>query len=349
MKTKIAILMVCLLIAGTVPVSAYSGQSISDPILNGLNDLLLFLGLTPDSHPEITNAFSDKTKYLPGDKMLITAAVEDDRSVKSVSAEVEFENGKDSINLILITGDNKRGTWQGAWTVHDTVGEKTYTTRIVVSDTKGQFAEKTLEWIDPNPGHAWNQMDCDNNLCVDTINGGVGIGTMTIGTSKLKVAGMIETTTEIKIGDSANTCDAGSAGIIKYNGWDFQACKGDGSGNYNWYSLTSPSYDPTGPLYGGLHSQDDCTNAGGSVQALPEGGVRVCMFNSTICSPGWTPLASWTVTTPKTGYCACYYGSRLSCPCTTGSHAWANLPPESCCGRYYDPVFYATITYIGCY
>ena len=30
----------------------------------------------------------------------------------------------------------------------------------------------------PNPGHSWNQLECDNNLCVNTVNGRVGVGTI---------------------------------------------------------------------------------------------------------------------------------------------------------------------------
>jgi len=40
----------------------------------------------------------------------------------------------------------------------------------------------------PNPGHSWNQMECDNNLCINTASGRVGIGTTAPG-AKLDVAG----------------------------------------------------------------------------------------------------------------------------------------------------------------
>ena len=40
----------------------------------------------------------------------------------------------------------------------------------------------------PNPGHSWNQMACDNNLCVNTNTGNVGIGTTAPG-AKLDVEG----------------------------------------------------------------------------------------------------------------------------------------------------------------
>lgn len=33
--------------------------------------------------------------------------------------------------------------------------------------------------IAPNPGHSWDQTECDNNLCVDTVNGRVGVQTIT--------------------------------------------------------------------------------------------------------------------------------------------------------------------------
>ena len=43
----------------------------------------------------------------------------------------------------------------------------------------------------PNPGHPWDQLICDSNFCVDTINGRVGIGTETPG-AKLEVSGDIQ-------------------------------------------------------------------------------------------------------------------------------------------------------------
>jgi len=46
----------------------------------------------------------------------------------------------------------------------------------------------------PSPGHDWSQMVCDNSLCVNSVNGRVGIGT-TNPLSKLTVAGIIESST----------------------------------------------------------------------------------------------------------------------------------------------------------
>lgn len=43
----------------------------------------------------------------------------------------------------------------------------------------------------PNPGHSWDQIECDNNLCVDTVNSRVGIGTSNPG-AKLDVVGNVK-------------------------------------------------------------------------------------------------------------------------------------------------------------
>ena len=76
-----------------------------------------------DNPPIITNAFLDKIKYFKGDQMMVTVVVEDDFGVKEVKADIEFEDGVDTIDLVHTTGTEKKGTWQGTWIVHDTKGQ----------------------------------------------------------------------------------------------------------------------------------------------------------------------------------------------------------------------------------
>ncbi len=112
-------------------------------------------GIKASDSPVITNAFLDKTKYVIGDQMLITASVEDNNRVKEVKAEIENEKGIDTIKLNLIGGDDKKGTYQAVWTVHDVTGKKVYKTKVLAIDSKEQSSESVLYWIDPapNPGH----------------------------------------------------------------------------------------------------------------------------------------------------------------------------------------------------
>jgi len=54
----------------------------------------------------------------------------------------------------------------------------------------------------PNPGHSWNEIECDNNLCVDVANGKVGIGT-TNPQAKLHVKGGW-----LKVGDDGSAANS---------------------------------------------------------------------------------------------------------------------------------------------
>lgn len=117
------------------------------------------------NQPVITNAFLDKTKYVIGDQMTITASVEDSKGIKEVKAEIDNEKGTDTVKLNLIGGDDKKGTYQASWTVHDVTGKKIYKTKVIATDSKEQSAEFVLYWIDPipNPGHKASSVGGDTD------------------------------------------------------------------------------------------------------------------------------------------------------------------------------------------
>jgi len=59
-------------------------------------------------------------------------------------------------------------------------------------------------------GHTWGEIICDDNMCVNTTTGNVGIG-ITNPQAKLDIAG------EIKIGNTGLSCDSSNEGALRYN------------------------------------------------------------------------------------------------------------------------------------
>ncbi len=137
-----------------VPVTASDG-SLADVACS-------WLGLfCPDEPPAVADVFLNKQKFMVGDHMLVTAAVEDDQGVAGVKAEIEFEEGVDVIDLVLVSGDSRDGVWQGSWTVHDTLNVREYYTKIIAVDLGGQTGEGVLFWVDPtcsDPGHCASEI-----------------------------------------------------------------------------------------------------------------------------------------------------------------------------------------------
>ena len=122
-------------------------------------------GVTGTS-PVIVTAYLDKQKYMPGEQMTVTAAVE---GAESVRAYIENDAGVDEVDMILITGNKEKGTWQCVWVLHDTVGDKEYKTRVAAISSGGLEVEKVLIWFDPNPGHSADEIGSG------TMTGPIGI------------------------------------------------------------------------------------------------------------------------------------------------------------------------------
>ncbi|MFH1048468.1 MAG: hypothetical protein V1732_02290 [Patescibacteria group bacterium] len=141
---KAAVLAVlALALIGTV-CAANSGQILS-----------VISGIKASDSPVITNAFTDKAKYFPGDQMAITAETENALEVK---AFVENEKGFNEVGLVVAASFNGKETWTGKWKVENSLSEKKYKLKIVASNKSGT-TEKMLEWEDPNPGHPWIQIE----------------------------------------------------------------------------------------------------------------------------------------------------------------------------------------------
>ncbi|MFH1048472.1 MAG: hypothetical protein V1732_02310 [Patescibacteria group bacterium] len=112
-------------------------------------------GIKASDSPVITNAFTDKAKYFPGDQMAITAET---KNASEVKAFVENEKGYNEVNLVVAASFNGKETWTGKWKVENSLNGKKYKLKIVASNKSGT-AETVLEWEDPNPGHPWSQID----------------------------------------------------------------------------------------------------------------------------------------------------------------------------------------------
>ena len=147
------ILVSCVVLLCFLAAPAFS-IGVAEPV-TGFFSYVFGLFSYADDAPEITDAFLNQYKFVPGDYMMVTARVVDDQGVEEVKAEIEHDAGVDVVNLILVTGDKKEGTYQGQWVVHD-CSARSYDAKIVAVDSSGQESYKVLVWEDPlvcNPGH----------------------------------------------------------------------------------------------------------------------------------------------------------------------------------------------------
>jgi hypothetical protein len=189
--------------------------------------------------------------------------------------------------------------------------------------------------VKPSNGHFWSEMECDSSgLCVD--GSGLGIGTSSIGSNKLKVVGNVEVEGSINV--STNVCLSSGA------------CLSD-----------MEEFVGAQPISGGTdHTRAMCITAGGE---LVDVGLAnpVCRFASSSCPSGWYQFHSWSTTTAST--VSGSSGEFGSCSgCTTGYHGWSDVARESCGYTYYagavvcadahgccSSSISANISQIGCY
>lgn len=224
----------------------------------------------------------------------------------------------------------------------------------------------------PANGHSWAEMQCTTDMCLDTVNHRVGIGTDSPA-KPLEVTGDILASGEIcngagkclnsvlqnsVIAGTNPTCPAGQTALIKfYNGGAYDASN---AGITSWNKISCGqilSGDGSQLLYNNAHTALGCSTAGGTV--VSDGTNNFCRFNLDTCPTTWTNYASWTTTAvacgwgvvPEGGWCYQQYPIHNYC---TGSHAWSNAGQENTPqnaasnGTCYGTV-YATITQRGCY
>ena len=165
-------------------------------------------------------------------------------------------------------------------------------------------------------------MDCDSNLCIDTANGRVGVGT-TSPQEFLEIKGNIRlggdspTYTISNIADPINASDIATKNYI-----DREVAK------------VGTMISGTLPLIHSEHTQQDCLDAEG----VPVDGsteLKQCKFLASTCPTGWTANENWTTTekTAATFGRACDYVEQGRCQssgwigslaCLTASHSWDN-------------------------
>lgn len=85
-----------------------------------------------------------------GQKQKLTAVLEDEQGIDSVIATTNLDNGiVKTLNLNLVLGDNKSGTYEAIWTV-DNTHETTYTTVFKATTFDNRSRELSFDWVDPS-------------------------------------------------------------------------------------------------------------------------------------------------------------------------------------------------------
>lgn len=111
------------------------------------------------SGPEILSAMADPPKVYPNQTLKILVEVEDEYGIQSATAEYFHEEGSDTVDMMLIAADEKRETYQAIWTVHDTLLDKYYNTKVTLTNRKGQTVTTDVEWQDPEiVTHTWSNI-----------------------------------------------------------------------------------------------------------------------------------------------------------------------------------------------
>ena len=194
-------------------------------------------------------------------------------------------------------------------------------------------------------------------------SGGLGVDSLAV-YGNAAVTGDIDVTGYMKVGESSVACDGTMAGAIRYDSVnkEMQYCD-----TTEWVKMASTTVlasggDTPAPLYGGVHTDEECLAAGGLT--TPHNSEQFCRFLQSSCPAGWTRYQNLGTTQARS--CngnGCGRGSS----CTTGSHIFSNVAPETCAyaadymrgpiGRndnYYCEVSgnltcTATVTSVGCY
>ena len=148
-------------------------------------------------------------------------------------------------------------------------------------------------------------------------------------------------------------------GIYVYNGSNWTLT------NLGGASPSAPPGLPGDALVGAIHTQSECTSAGGNVTDTTS-SFKQCRFNLPKCPEGWTKYRAWSATLINSGgTCTCY---TYSCPgvgerwldgqgCAPAvDHAWSELATEGCLFTYISfgspccsCIVYNIITQVGCY
>lgn len=111
------------------------------------------------SGPLILSAMADPPKVYPNQTLKILVEVEDSYGIETATAEYFHEKGSDTVDMMLIAADDRRETYQSIWTVHDTLLDKYYNTKVTLINKRGQAVATDVEWQDPEiVTHTWSNI-----------------------------------------------------------------------------------------------------------------------------------------------------------------------------------------------
>jgi hypothetical protein len=228
----------------------------------------------------------------------------------------------------------------------------------------------------PANGHSWTEIECTSGLCI--INDKVGIGTDSP-SQKLEVNGSILASGAGDICNGAGKCLSSVFQTNSISGTNSVCPSGQSPimkaiGGI-WYTATAPQVatswnqvacgavvtsDGTPLLVNGIHTQQQCVSAGGTV-VLATGSLNQCRFNAATCPSGWVHFNSWCTAISVTGGPGSYTDGCGTSSCTSLGHEWADAPVYPCtwcphltynwagCYCQSPASAVASITQIGCY
>jgi len=126
---------------------------------NNEKSIAVVLNTNRSNLPVIEKILLNKTKYSPGDEMILNIEA---IKAKSINAFIENEKGYQKISLTLQENAEEVQFWTGNWIVADSIDKKRYNLKTIAYNEFGTY-EKMSFWIDPNPGH-----DLSTDVVVDS-------------------------------------------------------------------------------------------------------------------------------------------------------------------------------------
>jgi prepilin-type N-terminal cleavage/methylation domain-containing protein len=126
--------------------------------------------ISTTNYPKFSEATIDPLDVKLNDIQTMLVKVEDPDEIAWIRADIEHDNGKDTVMLNLASGDSKSGTWFGKWLVYDT-HKATYHTIFTAQNKKGKQNKIVLAWTDPCLPSLGSDWDLDSNCSITGVNG----------------------------------------------------------------------------------------------------------------------------------------------------------------------------------
>jgi len=107
----------------------------------------------------ITGTQANPIKVYPGQSLQNLVSFEDINGIESAVAYFPFEGGQDKVDMMLIAGNENKGTYSASWVVHDTLNMKWYKTKVILTNSLGTETIAYVNWQDPTQSHPLNQIE----------------------------------------------------------------------------------------------------------------------------------------------------------------------------------------------